>query len=94
MCSTALLFHDEQGLAFAQKLKANMPGSSLTVDQIFATMNNAGGGQAGRVAAVIQMTNDAATETAIAASNIRTSGVVADLEVQGFGTLFSLWTGG
>jgi hypothetical protein len=94
MCGAALTFHGEQGLAFAQKLKANMPATAKTVDEIFAIMNNAGGGEAGRLAALIDMSNDAATEAAIAASGIRTAGVVADLVVPGFGTLFGLLPGG
>jgi hypothetical protein len=94
MCGAALLFHQEQGLDYAQKLKNNLPGTVKTVEQIFATMNAAGGGEAGRIAALIEMTNDPATEAAIAVSGIRTAGVVADLEVPGFGTLFGLLPGG
>ena len=94
MCGAALTFHNEQGLAFAQKLKANMPGTAKSVDQIFAIMNAAGGGEPGRIAALVDMANDPATEAAIAASNVRVTGIVADLEVPGFGTLFGLLPGG
>jgi Peptidase M10 serralysin C terminal/Proprotein convertase P-domain/RTX calcium-binding nonapeptide repeat (4 copies) len=93
MCGAALTFHTEQGVDYARKLVANMPGQSRTEAEILTIMADAGGGEAGRIAALIAVANDAATEAAIAASNIRVNGVVAELFVPGFGNLFGLLPG-
>ena len=58
-----------------------------------AIMNTAGGGDAGRAAAVSAMALDAGTTTQIELSGIRSNGIVADLFVQDFGQLFSLLPG-
>jgi hypothetical protein len=88
MCGAALTFHGEQGQAFADKLIANMPGQTRTAADILAIMAGAGGGEPGRVAALIAVANDAVTVAAIEASGIRSNGVVAELFVPGFGNLF------
>ena len=93
LCQTALLFWPQQGAAFAQILVGNAPGTTRTVNDVLAIMNTAGGGDAGRAAAVSAMALDAATTTQIELSGIRSNGLVADLFVQDFGQLFSLLPG-
>ena len=93
LCQTALLFWPQQGAEFANILVTNAPGTSKSVNDVLAIMSGAGGGEAGRTAAVSAMALDAATTNQIELSGIRTNGVVADLFVQDFGQLFSLLPG-
>ena len=75
-------------------LHNNAPDTTRTVADILKIMSDAGGGDAGRAAAVVTMAQDAATTAQIELSGIRTNGVIADLSVDGFGTLFGLLPGG
>ena len=93
LCQTALLFWPQQGAEFANILVTNAPGTTKTVNDVLAIMSGAGGGEAGRTAAVSAMALDAATTNQIELSGIRTNGVVADLFVQDFGQLFGLLPG-
>ena len=95
MCGVALLFFpDAKGQVLAEQLHNNAPDTTRTVADILKIMSDAGGGDAGRAAAVVTMAQDAATTAQIELSGIRTNGVIADLSVDGFGTLFGLLPGG
>lgn len=94
MCGAALQFWDQQGAAFADLLLRGTPGTTKTQAEILQIMSNAGGGQAGRIAALAEMARDAATTAQLELRGVTTSGVAADLEVAGFGTLFQLWPNG
>jgi Ca2+-binding RTX toxin-like protein len=90
MSVVALQFWPEQGSAFAQKLVGNAPGTTRTVSELLAVMADAGGGDAGRAAAVRLMALDPATTAQVAASGVLDHGVVSSNFVPDFGTLFQL----
>jgi Ca2+-binding RTX toxin-like protein len=95
MSQVALQFWThETDAQLAARLKLNS-GTSRSEAQLLATMvaNGGAGSVEGRAAAVREAALDAGTTAAIEASGIRTNGVVADLFVPGFGTLFGFIPG-
>jgi Ca2+-binding RTX toxin-like protein len=93
LCVTALQFWPQQGQDFAQMLVNNTRGTSRTVADVLAIMNAAGPGDTGRAAAVAAMALDPAMTQLITLSGVLSTGVVADLVVPDFGTLFELLPG-
>ena len=75
-------------------LPTSTPGTTRSVADVLALMNAAGGGDAGRAAAVAAMAQDPATTANLAAKGVFISGINAALEVPGFGTLFGPLPGG
>jgi RTX calcium-binding nonapeptide repeat (4 copies) len=94
LCQVALQFWPQQGLEFAQLIVANTRGTSKTAEEVLAFMNAAGPGDLGRAAAVAMLAQDPAMTQQLEVMGVRTNGVVADLEVPGFGVLFALLPGG
>lgn len=93
LCATALQFWPQQGFAFAEMLVNNARGTTRTVPELMAIMSAAGPGDTGRAAAVAAMALDPAMTQLVALSGVLSNGVVADLAVEGFGTLFELLPG-
>lgn len=94
LCDAALGWWPQQGREFANLLLRGTPGTTRTADDILAIMADAGGGQAGRVAALAAMANDPATTAQLSIQGVLLNGVLADLAVAGYGTLFTLLDGG
>ena len=81
LCQVALQYHPEVGLALANKLVGNAPGTTLTAAGLLTLMNANGGGDSatGRAAAVKAVALDAATSAQMELAGVFSKGVVATL---------------
>jgi RTX calcium-binding nonapeptide repeat (4 copies) len=79
LVETALHFHGDSDAGLAAKLVVHTPGTTKTEAQLLALMAAAGGGAAGRIAAVSEMANDPKTFEQVALAGFITNGVACDL---------------